>query len=159
MGTGPMNDVVKTARTPAELEVPATLAALGDIASFVLRLAARAGLDKGAAYRIRLAVDELATNIVMHGYRGGDGRITVRGRSGPGRVQIVIEDAAPAFDPVGGRLPPVPGVPPERRRIGGLGIHLALTSVDEFGYVHRDGRNISTLTVKAEGTDPCPPRP
>ncbi|MFG2998290.1 ATP-binding protein [Streptomyces sp. NPDC048340] len=154
-----MADMVELARTPAELEVPATLGALGDIAAFVVRLAARAGLDKGAAYRIRLAVDELATNIVMHGYRGGDGRITVRGRSGAGRVQVVIEDAAPPFDPVQGRLPPDPGVPPERRRIGGLGIHLALTSVDEFAYVHRDGRNISTLTVKAEGTDRCPPRP
>ncbi|MET9884104.1 anti-sigma regulatory factor [Streptomyces sp. NPDC006430] len=154
----PLRDMVELARTPAELEVPATTGALGDIASFVLRLAGRAGLDKRAAYRIRLAVDELATNIVMHGYRGGDGRITVRGRSGPGRVQISLTDSAPAFDPVEGRLPPAPGTPPERRRIGGLGIHLALTSVDEFSYVRRDGRNISTLTVKAEGTEPCPPR-
>ncbi|MFE2286600.1 ATP-binding protein [Streptomyces sp. NPDC059443] len=159
MTSGPVDDVVRAARTPAELEVPASLAALGAIASFVLRLAAGAGLDKGSAYRIRLAVDELATNVVMHGYRGGDGRITVRGRSGPGRVQISIEDSAPAFDPAQGRLPPDPGTAPERRRIGGLGIHLALTSVDEFDYVRRDGRNISTLTVMAEGTDPCPPRP
>ncbi|MCX4694446.1 anti-sigma regulatory factor [Streptomyces sp. NBC_01408] len=145
-----VSDMVELARTSAVLEVPATIGALGDIASFVLRLAGRAGLDKGAAYRIRLAVDELATNIVMHGYRGGDGRITVRGRSGPGGVQIVIEDSAPPFDPVAGCLPPVPGVAPEDRRIGGLGIHLALTSVDEFSYAHRDGSNISTLTVKVQ---------
>ncbi|WP_251049870.1 MULTISPECIES: anti-sigma regulatory factor [unclassified Streptomyces] len=151
--------MVELARTPAELEVPATIWALGEIAAFVLRLAAAGGLDKGAAYRLRLAVDELATNIVMHGYRGGGGRITVRGRSGPAGVQIAIEDTAPAFDPVEGCLPPVPGLPPERRRVGGLGIHLALTSVDEFSYTRRNGRNISTLTVKAEGTDPCPPRP
>ncbi|WP_406739471.1 anti-sigma regulatory factor [Streptomyces sp. NBC_00853] len=151
--------MVELARKSCVLEVPATVGALGEIASFVLRLAGAAGLDKGAAYRLRLAVDELATNVVMHGYRGGDGRITVRGRSGPDGVQIVIEDTAPPFDPVEGRLPPAHGVPPEDRRIGGLGIHLALTSVDEFGYAHRDGRNISTLTVKAEGTDPCPPRP
>ncbi|MCX5307160.1 anti-sigma regulatory factor [Streptomyces sp. NBC_00160] len=151
--------MVELARKSCVLEVPATVGALGEIAAFVLRLAGAAGLDKGATYRLRLAVDELATNVVMHGYRGGDGRITVRGRSGPGRVQIVIEDSAPPFDPVEGRLPPAPGVPPEERRIGGLGIHLALTSVDEFGYAHRDGRNTSTLTVKAEGTDPCPPRP
>ncbi|MFD0271946.1 ATP-binding protein [Streptomyces sp. NPDC127106] len=153
------SEMVELARTPAELEVPATLGALGAIAAFVLRLAARAGLDQRATYRIRLAVDELATNIVMHGYRGGGGRITVRGRSGPGRVQIVLVDGAPAFDPVAGRVPPATGTPPERRRIGGLGIHLALTSVDEYGYARRDGRNISTLTVTAEGTDRCPPPP
>jgi anti-sigma regulatory factor (Ser/Thr protein kinase) len=154
-----MNDMAELARTPAELEVPATVGSLGEIAAFVRRLAGRAGLDKGAAYRIRLAVDELATNIVMHGYRGGDGRITVRGRPGPGRVEIVIEDAAPAFDPVEGRLPPAAEVPPQQRRIGGLGIHLALTSVDGFSYTRRDGRNVSTLTVQAEGTHPCRQQP
>ncbi|MER6216931.1 ATP-binding protein [Streptomyces sp. NPDC048387] len=147
------------AKKPAVLQVPATLGALGEIAAFVLRLAGRARLGTRATYRIRLAVDELATNIVMHGYRGGEGRITVLGRSGPDGVRITIEDSAPAFDPVAGRLPPDPGVPPERRRVGGLGIHLALTSVDAYTYERRDGRNISTLTVKAEGTDACHPQP
>ncbi|MFD8635175.1 hypothetical protein ACFV17_23950, partial [Streptomyces sp. NPDC059656] len=74
-------------------------------------------------------------------------------------VPSVIVDGPPAFDPCEGRLPPAPGVRPEERRIGGLGIHLALTSVDGFAYRRTDGRNISTLTVRAEGTDPCPPRP
>ncbi|RSS81790.1 ATP-binding protein [Streptomyces sp. WAC06614] len=142
-----------------ELQVPASLGSLAAIASFVQAVAGRAGLDKHASYRLRLAVDELATNIVTHGYRGGAGRITVRGRAGAGRARIVVEDSAPAFDPVAGCLSPPADVPPERRRIGGLGIHLALTSVDEFSYVRRDGLNISTLTVKAEGTDPCLPRP
>lgn len=103
--------MVELARKPAVLEVPATVGALGEIAAFVLLLVSRAGLGKGATYRIRLAVDELATNIVMHGYRGADGRITVRGCSGPRGVRIVIEDTAPAFDPVEGRLPPPPGSP------------------------------------------------
>ncbi|QES51096.1 ATP-binding protein [Streptomyces venezuelae] len=155
----------RKARTPltepaaGELQVPASFGSLAAIASFVQAVAGRAGLDRRAAYRLRLAVDELATNIVMHGYRGGDGRITVRGRSGPGRARIVVEDSAPEFDPVAGCLPPATELPPEQRRIGGLGIHLALTSVDEFSYVRHDGRNISTLTVQAEGTDPCPPLP
>ncbi|MFJ6938142.1 ATP-binding protein [Streptomyces sp. NPDC101132] len=157
-----MGDGVRLARRAAELEVPATLAALADIAAFVRDLARRAGLGKGAAYRLRLAVDELATNVVTHGYRGGDGRITVRGRAGAGRVSVVIEDTAPPFDPVAGCLPPATGVPPERRRVGGLGIHLALTSVDEFSYVRSEGRNTSTLTVladEADGMRPCPPPP
>ncbi|MFD9163805.1 ATP-binding protein, partial [Streptomyces sp. NPDC059558] len=111
-----VTDMVERARTSRVLDVPATVAALGSIASFVLRLAGAAGLDKGATYRLRLAVDELATNVVMHGYRGGDGRITVRGRSGPDGVQIVIEDSAPPFDPVEGPPPPPPpGAPPPPR--------------------------------------------
>lgn len=111
-----MTDMVERAMTSRVLDVPATVAALGSIASFVLRLAGAAGLDKGATYRLRLAVDELATNVVMHGYRGGDGRITVRGRSGPGGVQIVIEDSAPPSTPSKAACRPPPGFP---RRTGG----------------------------------------
>ncbi|MFD7029625.1 ATP-binding protein [Streptomyces sp. NPDC059917] len=149
MGASPHRGTRLTEPATAELHVPATLASLAAIARFVRAVAVAAGLDRGAAYRLRLAVDELATNIVTHGYRGEEGRITVLGRAGAGRASIALEDGAPAFDPVAGRLPPPTELPPERRRIGGLGIHLALTSVDEFGYVRREGRNISTLTVLA----------
>lgn len=112
-----VTDMVELARTSRVLEVPATVGALGEIATFVLRLAGAAGLGKGPTYRLRLAVDELATNVVMHGYRGGDGRITVRGRSGPGGVQIVIEDCAPPSTPSKAACrPPAPGSP--RRSAG-----------------------------------------
>ncbi|MFD8634485.1 ATP-binding protein, partial [Streptomyces sp. NPDC059656] len=120
-----VTDMAELAREPVVLEVPATVGALGEIAAFVLRLAGRADLDKGAAYRIRLAVDELATNIVMHGYRGGDGRITVRGRSGPGEVRIVIEDGAPAFDPFEWEPPHTPPATPPEKSWGGAGANKA----------------------------------
>ncbi|MGW1892864.1 ATP-binding protein [Streptomyces sp. NPDC002004] len=158
-----MDEVVQlTARAP-ELRVPAALGALNDIAGYVLALARRAGLPGPLAYRLRLAVDELATNVVTHGYGGGGcpgsggssggpaaapGDIVVRGGFDADRVWVRIEDTAPAFDPRDGRLAPTPGVPLERRRIGGLGVHLALTSVDEFTYAYLDGRNISTLAVR-----------
>ncbi|MEV7418890.1 anti-sigma regulatory factor [Streptomyces sp. NPDC089919] len=157
-----MSEAVRLTDRPVALEVPATLAALSEIAGFVLGLADAAGLGRGPAYRLRLAVDELATNVVTHGYRGGDGRITVRGRAGAGWVRVLLEDTAPAFDPVAGCLPPATGVPPERRRVGGLGIHLALTSVDEFSYVRIEDRNISALTVIGDDvrrTPACPPPP
>ncbi|MFC6986102.1 ATP-binding protein [Streptomyces cirratus] len=101
--------MVEPASKPSVLDVPAKIGALGEIAAFVLRLAGRAGLGKQATYRIRLAVDELATNIIMHGYRGGCGRITVRGRSGPGGVRIVLEDTAPPSTPSRAACPPPPG--------------------------------------------------
>lgn len=103
--------MVELASKPSVLDVPAKIGALGEIAAFVLRLAYRAGLGKQATYRIRLAVDELATNIVMHGYRGGGGRITVRGHSGPGGVRIVLEDTAPPSTPSKAAWPPPSGYP------------------------------------------------
>lgn len=141
-----MSDVIQLVRAP-ELRVPARLDALDGIARYVRALADRARLGKDAAYRLRLAVDELATNVVTHGYRDGDGEIVVLGGIGTDRVWVRIEDTAPPFDPRQGCRPPDDGLPPECRRVGGLGVHLALTSVDAFTYAHREGRNISTLTI------------
>ena len=50
-----------------ELRVVATLEALGAIGAFVMDAAREAGRPARAANRLRLAVDELATNVVVHG--------------------------------------------------------------------------------------------
>ncbi|HXV96967.1 MAG TPA: ATP-binding protein, partial [Anaerolineae bacterium] len=50
------------------LTVPGTLDSLSVIGKYVLTAAATAGLDKKVSYRLRLAVDEIATNIITHGY-------------------------------------------------------------------------------------------
>lgn len=50
------------------LIVSGTLDSLGAIAQYVMAAAAAAGLDKKTSYNLRLAVDEIATNIVTHGY-------------------------------------------------------------------------------------------
>ena len=49
--------------------VPGVLDSLSAIGRYVLGAAWAAGLDKRAAYRLRLAVDEIATNAVLHGYQ------------------------------------------------------------------------------------------
>jgi anti-sigma regulatory factor (Ser/Thr protein kinase) len=54
------------------MTVPATLDSLGAIAEYVLAAAASAGLDKRASYNLRLAVDEIVTNIIVHGYADAD---------------------------------------------------------------------------------------
>ncbi|MEQ8963773.1 MAG: ATP-binding protein, partial [Coleofasciculus sp. C2-GNP5-27] len=50
------------------LTVSGTLDSLGAIAQYVLQAAQAANLDKKASYNLRLAVDEIATNIIIHGY-------------------------------------------------------------------------------------------
>ena len=85
------------------LTVPGTLDALATIGKYVLAAAAVAGLDNKAAYRLRLAVDEIATNIIAYGYQpmGQDGVIDVRADIDEQTLTITLEDTAPAFDPRG----------------------------------------------------------
>ncbi|GAA2420509.1 ATP-binding protein [Streptomyces mauvecolor] len=132
----------------APLCVPAALESLDRVAEFVLGVGRAGGLDGGALYRLRLAADELATNIVMHGYRGAPGHLTVSGGVDADRVWVRFEDAAPAFDPRRGMHAPDLAVPLAEREVGGLGVFLALTAVDSFSYELLDGRNVSTLALR-----------
>jgi len=47
------------------LTVPAHLDSLKPIAEYVMKVAKMAGLDKKSMYKLRLAVDELATNMLI----------------------------------------------------------------------------------------------
>ncbi|MEV7418424.1 ATP-binding protein [Streptomyces sp. NPDC089919] len=135
------------AGTPA-LRVPATLDRLDAVAEFVLCHGARAGLGEEALYRLRLAADELATNIVVHGYRGAPGEITVDAGAAPDRVWVRFTDTAPPFDPRAGMRPPDLETPLAERPLGGLGVYLALTAVDTFEYELAAGRNVCTLGMR-----------
>ncbi len=58
---------------------PGTLDALSPIRDYVKAAAEAAGLDHSAAYNLVLAVDEIATNVIVHGYE----RVAVKGRHLP----------------------------------------------------------------------------
>jgi serine/threonine-protein kinase RsbW len=104
--------------------------------------AASAGLDKRASYRLRLAVDEIATNIIVHGYAnaGHQGELELRAEIDDTTLTIAIDDTGETYDP---RQAPIPDInlPLEQRPIGGLGVYLAMRSVDEFSYEHLGDRN------------------
>ena len=131
------------------VKVPGTLDSLQIIAQYVLKAAALAGLDKRASYRLRQAVDEIATNAITHGYAEAnlDGDLIVSGEIDDRTLTISIEDTGVAYDP---REAPTPDVtlPPEERPTGGLGVYLALRNVDRFTYERVDGRNRTSLVME-----------
>ncbi|MFC4589456.1 ATP-binding protein [Sphaerisporangium corydalis] len=131
--------------------IPASLEALDEVAGYVLALAERAGLPAPRAHRLRLAADELATNIVVHGYRETGGVLAVEGGVEDEAVWIRFEDEARPFDPRAGLQRPDQDIPVAQRRIGGLGVFLALTALDGFTYERVAGRNISTLRILRDG--------
>jgi anti-sigma regulatory factor (Ser/Thr protein kinase) len=115
------------------------------LADLVERITAQVGLGPAEAYRLRLAVDELATNIATHGYHGAPGPLDVAAGSDADWVWLRLEDEAPPFDPRQHCVPPGRDGEP---RLGGYGIFLALTGVDRFAYDHVGGRNRSTLSMR-----------
>ena len=98
----------------------------------------------------QLAVEEVVTNIIMHGYSGGAGTIHISCSSENDRVVIRISDNAPAFDPLSLPDPDIDaGV--QKRQIGGLGVYLVRQVMDDISYRYENGQNILTLTKKRNG--------
>jgi serine/threonine-protein kinase RsbW len=133
------------------LTVPGELDSLGAIADFVVEATTAAGLDKKTAYRFRLAVDEIATNIIIHGYEeaGYEGMITLFVNIDETTLMLTIEDTAVAYDPHSHDLPDDEELdqPLEQRPIGGLGVFLAIQGVDRFMYERINDRNRNIFIV------------
>lgn len=132
------------------ITVPAALESLDRIAEYVKQSAEAAKLDGKRAYALRLAVDELVTNIITHGYEevGGQGDLRVQAEVDEDAVTIIVEDTASEFDPTGFGEPEDMRQPLEDRQIGGLGIFLVRRNVDEWRYERDGGLNRNTLVVR-----------
>lgn len=102
-----------------------------------------------AKWRFQLALDELLSNIVRHGYAGAEGKITLTFAQTGDEVSISILDSARPFDP---RKAPAPDTtsPLESRRPGGLGVFLAESLLDELSYERRGDKNHVTLTWRVK---------
>ena len=135
-----------------QIRVPATLDSLAALRTRVEEAAAAAGLDRTASYRLVLAVDEIATNIVTHGYEahGIAGTIGLAVQRGDGWLRVTLEDTAPPFDPRAAAQPDAAtlSLPLEQRPVGGLGVMLSLSGVDDLDYQQVAGGNRTVLGVR-----------
>jgi serine/threonine-protein kinase RsbW len=134
--------MVLTARS---LRIDAELGALADVRGFIRQAAADAEAPVSCLEDLVQAVDEAATNTIVHGYDGAPGWLEVSAEmDGPSFV-VHLEDVAPEYDPTD--LPePDLSVPPMARTPGGMGVHLIRACTDTMTYRPRPGGgNILTL--------------
>jgi serine/threonine-protein kinase RsbW len=122
------------------LNLPADLSYLPQIRAFLRQAASAAGLSESAGYGLVLAVDEVATNIISYGQTGtelngfaGQIRLKIWTQQTSQSLTVYLEDSAQRFNPFT-VAPPNLDANLEERTEGGLGVYLALSSVDEFRY-------------------------
>jgi serine/threonine-protein kinase RsbW len=131
-------------------QLGASLQALRD---FVVEASNRAGLEKQAMSRLRLAVDEVATNIILYGYRDANrkGDVIIESALSDESLRVSLIDSAIEFNPMDDHTLPTADElndPLEDRDIGGLGIYLVIRNVDEFRYDYIDGKNYNHFIMK-----------
>jgi serine/threonine-protein kinase RsbW len=132
------------------LVLPGVLESLGKVRKYVKEASAVANLDKKATYRLSLAIDEIVTNIITHGYDevGLDGVLELRADVEADRLVVTVEDTGAIYDPFKGVADSELDAPLEDRRIGGLGVYLTIQSVDQFHYQRvGNGRNRHTFVM------------
>jgi anti-sigma regulatory factor (Ser/Thr protein kinase) len=131
------------------LTVPGTLDSLSAIGQYVLSAAAVAGLDKKPAYRLRLAVDEIATNIISHGYQEAnrEGVLALHAVIDEATLTIFLEDSGAAYAPDQALEQISLDRPLAERPIGGLGVYLAMQGVDKFLYERVGDHNRHTFVM------------
>ncbi len=116
------------------LTTTASLANLADVMAFVQRSCAELGVAGPAAFAVRLAVEEMCTNIMSYGYRGGEaGPLVVEMDIEPPGLVIRIGDRGTPFSPDQAPAPDLTS-DAEVRRPGGVGIHLVKEMMDEVEY-------------------------
>jgi PAS domain S-box-containing protein len=129
----------------AELEIHSDLQQLHRAREFVRSFCSGLPvplLDEEAVGAMELAVDEAASNVMKHAYRGvSDRRIYLRAEAFPERIMVQLRDDGDPFDPATGS----PTVP-DGARESGAGLYILRHSVDQVTY-RRDkcGRNCLTL--------------
>jgi serine/threonine-protein kinase RsbW len=139
--------------TRRQLRVPADLDRLAEVRAMVRDVAEACDAEPVCLDDLVQAVDEAATNVIVHGYRGMPGHLDVTAEQVGEDVVITIEDEAPSFDPTGVPEPDL-GVPPEHRTPGGMGVHLIRLAMDDVRHSPRPGGgNILTM---ARRLDPRP---
>lgn len=132
------------------LTVPGTLDALDAIAEYTIAAAEVANLDPDTSYNLRLAIDELVTNIIQHGYKAAEdiGPIRLQAILSDRALILTIEDKGIPYDPTQKPPPRDLHLPPEHRQMGGLGIYLAMKSVDRLIYERVGDRNRNVVIVQ-----------
>ncbi len=129
-----------------EITVPATEDSIRTVADFVDGELDGIACEPRARFQLRVAVDELFSNIVRYAYGPEEGPATIRVsvEEDPLRVVLTFIDRGKPYDPLSAEDPDVT-LPARERKIGGLGIFMVRKTMDSVEYSYENGQNILTV--------------
>ena len=133
-----LNEVVKMTITKNP-----TMDSVADVASFVEEQLEKLEIPMKFATKLMVAVDEIYSNIVRY---SGATEAQVSVFKEENAVKLVFGDNGKPYNPLIAEEPDITASA-EEREIGGLGIFMVRKMMDDIKYVHKDDRNILSLTL------------
>lgn len=102
-------------------------------------------------FAVVLALEEVAANVVRHGgHEEGSSEIEIEVVSTDAEARVEVRDGGVPFDPFHDAPEPDTEAALEDRQIGGLGLHLVRSLIDEARYRREGDRNHITM-IKRRG--------
>lgn len=121
---------------------------LSEIRDFVKRTAEASGMIQDNIDKIMLAVDEACTNIIKHAYKSfPDGEINITISYSGKKFTVKIKDFGNSFEATSIPEPDLQKYYHEKR-VGGLGMYLMKTLMDEVKYISVPGKYNEVLLSK-----------
>jgi sigma-B regulation protein RsbU (phosphoserine phosphatase) len=128
-----------------EITVPSEIEAISTIFDEFTRFAEQHSLDDTVRRAALLVLDEFVNNVVSYSHtHTEEHEIKVVLVLSSDRLAVTIEDDGQAFNPFK-RDPPDLDASLDDRQIGGLGIHLVKSVMDDYEYRRLGGRNVVTV--------------
>jgi serine/threonine-protein kinase RsbW/sigma-B regulation protein RsbU (phosphoserine phosphatase) len=143
----------RPAHTVAELHIRNRLDELARASAWLAQFAEGLALPAETLFRLDLGLTEALDNVVAYAFPdAAEHEIRIRIAAEGDAVRLEVEDDGRAFDPLQAERPPPPRSL-EEAPIGGLGIHLIRSMLDECHYRREAGRNRLTLIARPREND------
>ena len=121
---------------------------LEHIVAAVEGMAEREAWPPAMFFRVNLALEEMVINIMDYGYDEGLHEIEITLTSESDTLTIEIVDDGRPFDPLQDAPHPDVDTPVEDRPVGGLGVYLVRTMMDQMHYRRERGKNHLTMITR-----------
>jgi serine/threonine-protein kinase RsbW len=131
-----------------QLKIKSKTENLSKIRDFIFSNASMVGFSDEAIENIILAVDEACTNIIKHAYNlNPEGEIIIKLKFNGSKLLIELTDYGISFEP---EKIPDPDLQKyyQQHKVGGLGMYLMKTLMDEVKYITVQGEYNQVLLTK-----------
>lgn len=142
-------DMMPKTNSEYQLRIPSRTDNLELIREFVTKVAQKVGFNEDDVGKIELACDEACTNVIKHAYSQKNGKqsLDILIKIDYDKFTLIVTDHGKGFDPQKIKLPEMKEYLAELQ-VGGLGIYLMKTLMDEVDYKIEPGVKNQVRMVK-----------
>ncbi len=134
------------------MKFDADLKQLHKMLAYVVQEGQKVDLPEDLLGTMEMCCEEALVNIISYG--NPSAQLDINCHSHKHRFEVTIRDSGTPFNPIESDIDPQFDVPIAEREIGGLGIYIIRTMLDESCYQRLGNENILRLTLRLDAKSP-----